>query len=155
VQLWVDGRQAEAAPVQVGGIESELTVQVSPGAKLDLRSETWNPAGLGVNERDEEIGVRLVSITRADGAPVGVSALPQVPPMPSTGFGRWAWFYRPDYHHPVDHWAWYLHASGTPPGLAMRMSLAVLLPSAAFLLAGVWLLRPARAPRAVRAPAHT
>jgi hypothetical protein len=76
-----------------------------------------------------------------------------VPPMPPSGFGRWSWFYRPDYHHLVDHWAWYLAASGTPPGLATRMALAVTLPSILALIGAAWLLRSLRLTEKRAAPA--
>jgi len=147
VSLWLNGKRLDSAPRQVGEIDYELTAPVPREADLEIRSDTWNPAALKVNGRDEDIGVRLVSVLMGDGTPAHVSALPQVPLMPSTGFGRWAWFYRPDYHHPVDHWAWYLAASGAPPGLAQRLALAVIVPSVICLFLGIWLLASKRSQR--------
>jgi hypothetical protein len=141
VELWQDGRRLDAAPVKVGDVEYEIEADVPQSARLELRSDTWNPAALKQSDRDEDLGVQLLSITREDGSPLRVEALPQVPTMPQSGFGRWAWFYRPDYHHAVDHWAWYLFASGAPPNLALRMVLVVVVSSLLCLVAGAWLLR--------------
>jgi hypothetical protein len=156
VELWQDGSRLDAAPAKVGDVEYDIEAEVPQSANLELRSDTWNPAALKQNDRDEDLGVQLLSITREDGLPLRVEALPQVPTMPQSGFGRWAWFYRPDYHHAVDHWAWYLSASGTPPNLAMRMALLVVVPSLVCLVAGLWLLRPLlrKAPEPASRPIH-
>ena len=74
-----------ASSVAVAGLSRVMTASAAPPV----------PFMLTITEGD---------IVMEDGTPVPVTALPQVPPMPPTGFGRWAWFYRPDYHHPLDHW---------------------------------------------------
>ena len=147
VSLWVDGKRVDAAAKPLGGVESQFTVTAPAGAPLELRSDTWNPSAVGQSDRDENLGVQVVSISRADDAPLAVTALPQIPGMPNSGFGRWAWFYRPDYHHAIDLWAWYLAVSGAPPGIAARIALIVLIPSVLLLGLAGWLayaMRPAR-----------
>jgi hypothetical protein len=141
VELWRDGQRLDVAPRLLEGINYEIQADVPRAATIELRSDTWNPAAEKQNDRDEDIGVRLLAITRDDGTSLHVEALPQIPPMPRSGFGRWAWFYRPDYHHAVDHWAWYLSVSGAPPNLALRMVLSVIVPSLLCLAAGALLLR--------------
>ena len=151
VELWFDGMRLDVQPKLVSGVESELVVPIPRSGTLELRSDTWNPAALKQSDRDEDIGVLLSSLTRSDGTPIRVEALPQIPAMPASGFGRWAWFYRTDYHHAVDHWAWYLNASGAPPVLAARLVLLVFVPSAVCLLCGLWLLLSVRSGRRGRA----
>jgi hypothetical protein len=141
LEIWTGSAWQPVAPDSgAAGAERKIGVPVAPGVAVKLRVSTWNPAALKLSDRDEDLGVQIHGFADQSGRPLHVTALPQIPPMPPSGFGRWAWFYRADYHHAVDHWAWYLAASGAPAGLAWRLAALVLLLSAGCLAAGLWLL---------------
>ncbi|PZR98496.1 MAG: hypothetical protein DLM69_08610 [Candidatus Chloroheliales bacterium] len=77
-----------------------------------ILSDTWNPALLGI-PRDETIGIDLTSLQPSVNLPVVGAAVISMPQHSAKQ--RFDWFYRPDYHHLLDHWRWYVAYSGLSP----------------------------------------
>jgi hypothetical protein len=95
------------------GQQRRYTIAASAGrTTLELRSTTWNPSSIGFSERNDELGVALMTL---EAKPVGAAPLPivdgTIEPLPTDAVKRWAWYYQPTNHHMVDMWWWYLPRS--------------------------------------------
>jgi hypothetical protein len=66
----------------------------------------WNPATLGISDRDDALGPTLLAISAVP--PLRQIRDASIAPMPSQPMRRWAWYYEPTNRHPGDWWVWYL-----------------------------------------------
>jgi hypothetical protein len=107
-------------------ISTDYEVPLPPGtARLVIQSDTWNPSKLQEGGRDEDLGVRLESITVTEaGRPVSyrlVESLkaPAYYPQPR-------WYYDPGTHHPADLWFVYMPETGMGRKAMLALGLPVL-----------------------------
>ncbi|MEP6775611.1 MAG: hypothetical protein ABJA50_08440, partial [Chloroflexota bacterium] len=97
------------APIQGQPVSSDYTVAIAPHpTNLTIESDTWNPAALKINSRNEDLGLRLESVTVGQGNTMlpnqlveGTAPAPPYYPQPR-------WYYNPDTHHPADLWFLYM-----------------------------------------------
>jgi hypothetical protein len=101
------------AHVQGQPVSADYIVAIAPHpTTLTIQSDTWNPATLKVNSRNEDLGLRLESVTVAQGSTTlpnqlveGTAPAPPYYPQPR-------WYYNPDTHHPADLWFLYMLETG-------------------------------------------
>ncbi len=111
VTILADGAPlaAQVAPVEGQPASSDYTVAIAPHpTNLTIESDTWNPAALKINSRNEDLGLRLESVTVAQDSTIlpnqlveGTAPAPPYYPQPR-------WYYNPDTHHPADLWFLYM-----------------------------------------------
>ena len=85
-----------------------------------LTSMPWNPATLGISDRDDALGPTLLAISAVP--PLRQIRDASIAPMPSQPMRRWAWYYEPTNRHPGDWWVWYLPATSLAPWSAWLLS---------------------------------
>jgi hypothetical protein len=115
VTILADGAliAAQMAPVEGQPASTDYTVSIaSHPTTLTIQSDTWNPAALKINSRNEDLGLRLESVTVAQGSTIlpnqlveGTAPAPPYYPQPR-------WYYNPDTHHPADLWFLYMPETG-------------------------------------------
>jgi hypothetical protein len=124
LELLLDDRRPPDAPVgelsfawdghEIAGMQPGqqrlLTIFLPEGQNsFRLQSSTWNPAAIGFSERDDELGVALMSLNASHFDKTSLSLIDStIEPLPSHAVKRWAWYYQPSNHHLLDIWWWYL-----------------------------------------------
>jgi len=100
---------------------------------LELITRTWNPKKAGVNARNEDLGIKVESLTltRPDGQPLRLAdGLPIQPMYPAP-----RWYYDTQSDHLADVWVWYAAHAGLPPDALTALWAAVLVPGLGL---GLW-----------------
>jgi hypothetical protein len=139
VGLFVDGRpvEAEAQPVPDSPISTDYSVQLpAEPALVEIRSLTWNPSQAGVSSRNEDVGVRVESITLGKtGNRVGYTMVEDLPPPGYYATPRW--YYDPEARHPADLWFVYLARAGFGNRAALLLAAPIVLVGVALIIASV------------------
>jgi hypothetical protein len=114
VTLLLNDLPAAVATVPVEGspisTDYSFSVAASP-AVVEVRSPTWNPAQSGTNNRNEDLGLKLESISVIEGGVQrGYLLLEDLPPPVYYATPRW--YYDLDARHPADLWFVYMARTG-------------------------------------------
>jgi hypothetical protein len=125
------------APVQDQPVSTDYTVAIAPHpTSLTIQSDTWNPAALKINSRDEDLGLRLESVTVAQGSTIlpyelveGTAPAPPYYPQPR-------WYYNPDTHHPADLWFLYMLETGMGRKAMLLLGLPVVVVALLLIIVG-------------------
>jgi hypothetical protein len=147
VKILEDGAEVAASAAAVEGqpASTDYTVPVGThGTRLTIESDTWNPAALKINERNEDLGLRLegVRVTRG-GASVANELVEGMAPAPPY-YPQPRWYYDPDTHHPADLWFVYLLETGMGRKAMLMLALPVLVVALLLIIAGERMLWGAR-----------
>jgi hypothetical protein len=139
VTILADGTPlaAQVAPVEGQPASTDYTVSIAPSpTSLAIQSDTWNPAALKINSRNEDLGIRLESVTVAQGSTVlpnqlvdGTAPAPPYYPQPR-------WYYNPDTHHPADLWFLYMLETGMGRKAMLLLGLPVLMVALLLMMIG-------------------
>ena len=114
----------QTAPVEDSPASTDYTFPITRSlTRIEVRSETWNPAASGVAERNEDLGVRLESITVNEGGVVRPYEMVEDLPVPPY-YPQPRWYYNPDTQHPADLWFVYMAEAG----IGRRTMLAIVAP---------------------------
>jgi hypothetical protein len=140
VSLLVDGQPVpvETRPVADSPISTDHTIALDKGpTRLAIASDTWNPLKQQGLERDEELGVRLVSIAITQGGQPRsynmVETLPAPPYYPSP-----RWYYDYDARFPADLWPVYLLNMGMGRRAMLGLAVPIVLAGVLCLVLGIW-----------------
>ncbi|HYO48881.1 MAG TPA: hypothetical protein VEW94_03430, partial [Chloroflexia bacterium] len=116
----------ERAPVPDLPISADYSFPVSgQPARVIIATDTWNPAKMGENERDEELGVRLESITVREGGTVQPYRLADdlaAPPY----YPQPRWYYNPATHFLADLWPVYMLEMGMGRKTMLALGLPII-----------------------------
>jgi hypothetical protein len=122
----------QVAPVQGQPVSSDYTVSIAPHpTSLTIHSDTWNPSALKINNRNENLGLRLESVTIAQGSTILPNQLVEGTAAPPY-YPQPRWYYDPGTHHPADLWFLYMLETGMGRKAMLMLGLPVLV--VAFLL---------------------
>jgi hypothetical protein len=104
--------QAQAAPVPDAPVSTDYTFPLTASpSRVEIRSDTWNPAASGAGARNEDIGVRLESISITEGGAARRYEMVETLPVPAY-YPQPRWYYNPDTQHPADLWFVYMAEAG-------------------------------------------
>jgi hypothetical protein len=116
----------ERVPVPDLPISTDYSFPISgQPARVIITTDTWNPAKMEENERDEELGVRLESITVREGGAVqhynlaDDLAAPPYYPQPR-------WYYNPATHFLADLWPVYMLEMGMGRKTMLALGLPII-----------------------------
>lgn len=131
----------QAQPVPDMPITTDYTFPLNTQpATVAIQSDTWNPSKVGEGERNEEIGLKLESITVSEGGqPRSYNMSESLPPPPYYPQPRW--YYDPGTAHPADLWFSYIAETGMGRKAQVALALPVVLVALACLAFGVLGLR--------------
>ena len=139
VTILADGAPLNALIAHVQGqpVSADYTVAIAPHpTSLTIQSDTWNPAALKINSRNEDLGLRLESVTVAQGSTIlpnqlveGTAPAPPYYPQPR-------WYYDPDTHHPADLWFLYMLETGMGRKAMLILGLPVLMVALLLIMIG-------------------
>src|SRR5207302_9521538 len=113
-----------------GNIQSVVTAtlsrpQAGGRAGLVLASPTWNPKRLGAGARDENLGLRIETLSLVPSSGPPLRLIDAVPIQPYYAAPRW--YYDTQSAHLADLWAWYLPAAGLPGPAGLVLAVLVVL----------------------------
>jgi hypothetical protein len=111
------------------------------GHTVAILSDTWNPWTAGI-PRDEVIGIDLTSLQPSLKLPIVGATITSMPQHSAKQ--RFDWFYRPDYHHLIDHWRWYVAYSGLNPAQQDGLANSIYILSGTMLILGLICFLPLR-----------
>ena len=116
----------DRAPVPDLPISADYSFSASgQPARVTIATDTWNPAKLGENERDEELGVRLESVTVREGGAVQPYSLADdlaAPPY----YPQPRWYYNPATHFLADLWPVYMLEMGMGRKTMLALGLPII-----------------------------
>ncbi|HET6262012.1 MAG TPA: hypothetical protein VFG99_07200, partial [Chloroflexia bacterium] len=116
----------DRVPVPDLPISADYSFPVSgQPARVIIATDTWNPAKMGENERDEELGVRLESITVREGGTVQPYTLADdlaAPPY----YPQPRWYYNPSTHFLADLWPVYMLEMGMGRKTMLALGLPII-----------------------------
>ncbi|HST04167.1 MAG TPA: hypothetical protein VLQ48_05465 [Chloroflexia bacterium] len=150
VTILVDGAPlaAQVAPVEGQPVSTDYTLAIPPhSTSLTIQSDTWNPSVLQINSRNEDLGLRLESVTIAQGSTILANELVEGTPPAPPYYPQPRWYYDPDTHHPADLWFLYLLETGMGRKAMLLLGLPVLVVAFLLIIIGWRILRvPVRQP---------
>jgi hypothetical protein len=128
---------AQVATVEGQPASFDYTVSIaSRPAILTIQSDTWNPAALKINSRNEDLGLRLESVTVVQGSTIlpnqlveGTAPAPPYYPQPR-------WYYNPDTHHPADLWFLYMPETGMGRKAMLLLGLPIVMVALLLIIIG-------------------
>ncbi len=127
----------EPQPVPDVPISADYTFPVDTRpAIIVLRSSTWNPAKQGVNERDEDLGLKLESVTVMEGGQPHSYTMRDSPPAPPY-YPQPRWYYNPATPRPADLWPVYMAETGMGRKAMLALGLPVALTALVCLTLGL------------------
>jgi len=139
VTILADGAPLNTLIAHIQGqpVSSDYTVSIaSRPTTLTIQSDTWNPATLKINSRNEDLGLRLESVTVTQGSTIlpiqlveGTAPAPPYYPQPR-------WYYNPDTHHPADLWFLYMLETGMGRKAMLLLGLPVLVVALLLIIIG-------------------
>jgi hypothetical protein len=117
-----------ASPVPDQPISTDYVIDLSPArTTVTIQTDTWNPSQLQEGGRNEDLGLKLESITLMEGGRTLPNNLAEdLPPPPYYPQPRW--YYDPGTHHLADLWPVYLLDAniGRRAALSLALPVAVL-----------------------------
>ncbi|HKP54874.1 MAG TPA: hypothetical protein VJ183_19740 [Chloroflexia bacterium] len=127
----------QAAPVPDAPVSTDYTfpLMASP-SRVEIRSDTWNPAASGAGARNEDIGVRLESISVIEGGIARRYEMVETLPVPAY-YPQPRWYYNPDTQHPADLWLVYMAEAGIGRKTMLTIAAPVVLVSLLCIFFGV------------------
>jgi len=139
VTILADGAPLNTLIAHIQGqpVSSDYTVSIaSRPTTLTIQSDTWNPATLKINSRNEDLGLRLESVTVTQGSTIlpiqlveGTAPAPPYYPQPR-------WYYNPDTHHPADLWFLYMLETGMGRKAMLLLELPVMVVALLLIIIG-------------------
>jgi hypothetical protein len=129
--------QVQATPVQDAPVSTDYTfpLTVSP-SRVEIRSDTWNPSASGAGARNEDIGVRLESISVTEGGAARRYEMVETLPVPAY-YPQPRWYYNPDTQHPADLWFVYMAEAGMGRKTMLAIAAPIVLVSLLCIFFGV------------------
>jgi len=129
--------QMQAAPVPDAPVSTDYTFPLTAAAsRVEIRSDTWNPATSGVGARNEDIGVRLESISVTEGGAARRYEMVETLPVPAY-YPQPRWYYNPDTQHPADLWFVYMAEAGIGRKTMLAIAAPIVLVSLLCIFLGV------------------
>jgi hypothetical protein len=137
--------ETSVAPVKDAPVSTDYTFPLTASTtRVEIRSNTWNPSTSGAGARNEDLGVRLESISLTEGGvPRSYEIIETLPVPPYYSLPRW--YYNTDTQHPADLWFVYMAEAGTGRKTMLAVAAPVLLVSLLCLFFGVKGIRSDRA----------
>lgn len=127
----------QTQPVPDMPVTTDYTFPLSSQfATIVIQSDTWNPAKVGENNRNEEIGLRLESIIIRQGGQPSTYTMSESLPAPPY-YPQPRWYYNPGTAHPADLWFVYMAETGMGRKAMIALGLPVVLVALACIGLGV------------------
>jgi hypothetical protein len=126
----------QTAPVADSPVSTDYTfpISISP-AHVEIRSDTWNPTASG-GERNEDIGIRLDSISVIEGGTPRRYDMVETLPAPAY-YPQPRWYYDFDTKHPADLWFVYMVEAGMGRKTMLAIAAPIVLLSLLCIFLGV------------------
>ncbi|MEO8287702.1 MAG: phospholipid carrier-dependent glycosyltransferase [Chloroflexota bacterium] len=114
-------------------------------SRIILQTDTWNPSELEEGGRNEDIGLKLESITLTQSGHTLPNSMAESLPLPPY-YPQPRWYYDPGTHHLADVWPVYLFSTGMGRKTMLAVALPLIALSALLIFAG-WRMLVVRQPR--------
>ncbi len=102
----------QARPVPSMPITTDYIFSLSSQpSNVVIQSDTWNPSHVGAGERNEEIGLKLESVSVTESGQTRAYSMSESLPPPSY-YPQPRWYYDPGTSHPADLWFVYMAETG-------------------------------------------
>ncbi len=129
--------EVQAAPVPDAPVSTDYTFPLTASpSRVEIRSDTWNPAASGAGARNEDIGVRLESISVTEGGVARRYEMVETLPVPAY-YPQPRWYYNPDTQHPTDLWFVYMAEIGMGGKTMLAIAAPIVLVSLLCIFFGV------------------
>ena len=136
--------ETQTAPVKDAPVSTDYTFPLTASpTRIEIRSNTWNPATSGAGARNEDLGVRLESISVTEGGTPRNYEIVETLPVPAY-YPQPRWYYNTDTQHPADLWFVYMAEAGMGRKTMLAVAAPIVFVSLLCLFLGVRGLRSER-----------